>query len=229
MSDKMRIWDAVSKTDPKHTKKVNQRGGFTAISANYQIMRATETFGPIGVGWGYVAGDPIFHDTLCFVPVTLWHGDRSNTFGPMLGCEEWKDSKGRVDSDVSKKATTDALTKLLSQLGFNADVFLGLYDDNKYVQQVTREFGGQPDAPATHDGSGAIAAVDTPPEGWAAWSLAYQDAIKDCATVEAIDALRTERVARRMALLEKQFPKMFTATEKVIAEAKAALGQRKAA
>lgn len=140
MTDNLRIWNAVSKTNPAHTKKVNQRGGFTAISAAYQIMAATEQFGPIGIGWGYTAELPIFHDTLVTVPVTLWHGDRSNTFGPMMGCEEWKDGKGRVDSDAPKKATTDALTKLLSQLGFNADVFLGKFDDNKYVEQVTREF-----------------------------------------------------------------------------------------
>ena len=120
MTDNMRIWQAVEKTDPAHTKHVSQRGGFTAINANYQIMQATKQFGPIGIGWGYVSGDPIFHDTLLFVPVTLWYGDRSNTFGPMLGCEEWKSDKGRVDSDASKKATTDAITKLLSQLGFRS-------------------------------------------------------------------------------------------------------------
>lgn len=135
----MSIWSAVDKTDPAHTKQVNQRGGFTAIGANYQIMLATKQFGPIGIGWGYIAGDPIFHETLIFVPVTLWHGERSNTFGPMLGCEEWRDGKGRIDSDASKKATTDAITKLLSQLGFNADVFLGKFDDQKYVEQRRRE------------------------------------------------------------------------------------------
>ena len=139
MSENMRIWHAVEKTDPSQTKHVSQRGGFTAINANYQIMNATAQFGPIGVGWGYVTGDPIFHETLLFVPVTLWHGDRSNTFGPMLGCEDWKDGKGRVDSDASKKATTDAITKLLSQIGFNADVFLGKFDDQKYVSELKRE------------------------------------------------------------------------------------------
>jgi hypothetical protein len=143
MTENLRIWKAVEKTDPAHTKQVNQRGGFTAISANYQIMRATEQFGPVGIGWGYIAGEPIFHETLIFVPVTLWHGDRSNVFGPMLGCEEWKDKNGRVDSDASKKATTDALTKLLSHLGFNADVFLGRYDDSKYVAQMEREFAAK--------------------------------------------------------------------------------------
>jgi hypothetical protein len=45
-----------------------------------------------------------------------------------------------IDNDAFKKATTDALTKLLSHLGFNADVFLGLFDDNKYVKRMEQEF-----------------------------------------------------------------------------------------
>lgn len=140
MTDNMKLWNAVSKTNPKHTKDVNQRGGFTAIDAQYQIMAATEQFGPLGVGWGYTTGEMVFQDTLLYMPVTLWHGSRDNTFGPMVGCEEWKSAKGRVDSDASKKATTDGLTKLLSQLGFNADVFLGKFDDQKYVEQMKKEF-----------------------------------------------------------------------------------------
>jgi hypothetical protein len=140
MTDNLAIWNAVSKTNPANTKQVNQRGGFTSICAQSQIMEATRQFGPIGIGWGYDAGEPVFHDNLVFVQATLWHGDRANTFGPMTGGDEWKDNKGRLDSDAVKKATTDALTKLLAQLGFNADVFLGLYDDSKYVDQMKREF-----------------------------------------------------------------------------------------
>lgn len=143
MNDTMRVWDKVSKTNPANTKKVNQRGGFTSICAQSQIMEATREFGPIGEGWGYDAATPIFQDNLVFVPVVLWHGARENKFGPVIGGAEWKSDKGRVDSDAPKKATTDAVTKLLSQLGFNADVFLGLYDDNKYVAQVTREFAAE--------------------------------------------------------------------------------------
>ena len=139
MTDNLRIWSQVEKTNPSHTKKVNQRGGFTAISAAYQIKRATEVFGPIGEGWGYDAWSPIFQDALVIVPVTLWHGDRANTFGPMYGGAEWKNGT-RLDSDGPKKATTDALTKLLSQLGFNADVFEGRFDDSKYVAELEREF-----------------------------------------------------------------------------------------
>lgn len=145
MTDNLRIWSQVERTDPAHTKKVNQRGGFTAISAAYQIMRATEVFGPIGEGWGYTTGTPIFQDSLVIVPVTLWHGDRANTFGPVFGGAEWKNGT-RLDSDGPKKATTDALTKLLSQLGFNADVFLGRFDDSKYVAEVAAEFAAPPSA-----------------------------------------------------------------------------------
>jgi hypothetical protein len=141
MSDNMKLWDAVSKTDPLHTKKVNQRGGFTAIDAHYQIESATRQFGPIGIGWGYTAGEPIFNEGAIIIPVTLWHGDRSNIFGPIYGCAQMFGQ--RLDTDAPKKATTDALTKGLSQIGFNADVFLGKFDDNKYVAERSKESAAQ--------------------------------------------------------------------------------------
>jgi len=31
----LELWDSVSMTDPEFTTKVNQRGGFTAIGAQY--------------------------------------------------------------------------------------------------------------------------------------------------------------------------------------------------
>lgn len=148
------IWEAVTKTDPKYTKTVNQRGGFTAVNANYQIMQATKQFGPVGTGWGYEAGTPIFTpQDFIIVPVTLWHGTRENVFGPEYGCAELVSDKGRKDSDAPKKATTDAITKLLSRLGFSADVFLGQYDDNKYVAELQREFAekAKQDAPRITD------------------------------------------------------------------------------
>lgn len=139
MTDNMKLWDAVSKTDPKHTKQVNQRGGFTAIDAHYQIQQATEAFGPVGIGWGYDAGAPIFTpEGLIIIPVTLWHGSRENRFGPQYGCADM--SSKRLDTDAPKKATTDALTKLLSHLGFSADVFLGKFEDNKYLESLRKEF-----------------------------------------------------------------------------------------
>jgi hypothetical protein len=143
----LRIWNAVCKTDPKHTKAVEFGRKFTAIDAHYQIQEATRLFGPIGEGWGYVTGMMIFEDGLVIVPVTLWHGDRNKSFGPIYGSTTMRDRKGNIDKDAPKKATTDALTKALSQLGFNADVFLGLFDDNKYVAAVQEEFHPKTDEP----------------------------------------------------------------------------------
>ena len=48
----MSLWDSVSETNPELTKRVNQRGGFTAICAQSQIKRATELFGSFGIVWG---------------------------------------------------------------------------------------------------------------------------------------------------------------------------------
>ena len=39
----------------------------------------------------------------------------------------------KLDDDCIKKVQTDAITKGLSRLGFNADVFMGRFDGNKYV------------------------------------------------------------------------------------------------
>lgn len=147
-NDNMRLWSQVEKTDPAHTKRVNQRGGFTSIDAHYQVQRATELFGPVGQGWGYnvVYGLERLGDDLSVATadVTLWYiqDNEHCSYGPWRGATPLlTPSKGgpRLDDDAWKKATTDALTKALSHLGFSADVFLGKYDDNKYIARLEKE------------------------------------------------------------------------------------------
>ena len=46
----------------------------------------------------------------------------------------------KANDECHKKLRTDALTKSLSMLGFNADVFMGKFDDNKYVAKMNKEF-----------------------------------------------------------------------------------------
>ncbi len=139
----MEIWNAVKHTDPAHVKSVQQRGGFSAIDAQYTIQRATETFGPVGKGWGYDVEYDYKHlpndACLIFAYVTVWHGSRENKYGPIAGSNMLLDTKKRIDDDAPKKALTDALTKALSHLGFSADVFLGMYDDNKYVAAMKQK------------------------------------------------------------------------------------------
>lgn len=144
--EKMGIWVQVCETDPKHTKHVSQRGGFTAIDAQYQVQKATAVFGPVGSGWGYECEHSVITVdgvSLAVSDVTLWYriGDSDKgVYGPMRACNTLVSNKGRIDEDAWKKATTDAITKLLSHLGFNADVFLGRFDDNRYVQRMEKKF-----------------------------------------------------------------------------------------
>lgn len=162
MTDNLRIWNAVSKTDPAHTKKVEFGRKFTSIDAHWQIQQATKQFGPVGEGWGYKPVHSVERLTdqmiLAVADVTIWWLDRAGNgtlgstheYGPIRAtCEMYgpKTYKGKIipgefvtDEDAPKKAMTDALTKGLSHLGFSADVFLGLFDDNRYVQKMEKEF-----------------------------------------------------------------------------------------
>lgn len=152
MSDNLRIWNAVAKTDPAHTKKVEFGRKFTSIDAHWQIMQATQQFGPIGEGWRYEVEHSIarLSDDMVLAVADVkifWRStdDVPRFYGPIRAtCEMWsfneKKKKMEVDEDAPKKAMTDALTKGLSHLGFSADVFLGLFDDNRYVQKVKKEF-----------------------------------------------------------------------------------------
>lgn len=134
----MRIWDQVSISNPKFLKRVNVGRGFTAIDAHSQVKAATEVFGPVGEGWGYhvdTVVNPLSpNDTVVIANVSVWHGEPSNVFGPVAGCKMLM-RNGKIDEDAPKKAMTDGLTKALSHLGFNADVFLGEFDGNKYTEE----------------------------------------------------------------------------------------------
>jgi hypothetical protein len=140
----MKIWDNVSKSDSKFLKKVNVGRGFTAIDAHSQIMKATEVFGPVGEGWGYHVSHSVElltpNDSVIIASVSVWHGEPSNVFGPVLGCKTLM-RNGKTDEDAPKKAMTDGLTKALSHLGFNADVFLGEFDGNKYTDDKPKPKG----------------------------------------------------------------------------------------
>ena len=136
--DTMKLWNAVSKTNPNYTKKLDFGHKPTAIDAHSQIMEATRVFGPVGKGWGW---DNTFHieDGIAIAEVKIWWGERDQIYGPVIGMAPLRSKNGRLNDDAGKSATTDALTKCLSHLGFNADVFLGKFDDNKYLAQRRAE------------------------------------------------------------------------------------------
>ena len=141
----LELWNKVEMTNPAHTKDSSFGRKITAIDAYQQIKNFTEQFGPCGVGWGYHS-DIVGGDTfgVCVVKIVLWiKGEGQLT---EFGTCEWmpksrNNPNGKLDSDAPKKANTDGLTKAFSRLGFNADIFLGKFEDNKYIQEAANEKG----------------------------------------------------------------------------------------
>jgi len=147
--DPLRLWSQVETTDPAHTRHVNQRGGFTAIDAQWQVLQATTAFGgPMGVGWGFDWTREDGPADLFIIRGRLWFTDPET--GEQGAVEQYGAASfgQRVDADAPKKAVTDAFTKCLSLLGFSADVFLGRFDDSKYVAEQNAKHGnGKPPQP----------------------------------------------------------------------------------
>ncbi len=157
--DNLQFWKDVSTPDPKYTKNFNRGGGFkgTATNTQYQVMKATEMFGMNGAGWGYeitkeeyVTGGPLRAGGNVIVHVVrgfVWYidpgsGERLQTseqYGQTTFVGENKNGVF-TDEEAPKKSTTDMLLKCLSLLGFSADIFLGLWDDNKYVAEIKQQY-----------------------------------------------------------------------------------------
>ena len=147
MKDKKYIWDQVKKTDPRFTKKVNKGfGEITTIDPMSQIMKMTEVFGPVGIGWSYVVNYK-YHGTennqtaivTAEVSVAVEKNHDWDYFGPVCSVQKLYRKTGALDDEAPKKAMTDAMTKAFSHLGLSADVFLGMHDNSKYVENLKKE------------------------------------------------------------------------------------------
>ena len=138
------LWNAVEKTNPAHTKSANVRGNkITAIAPQQQIKNATEQFGVYGRAWGF-KDIALNYDLIELTGIIVFSGNfffPDGQFPITSSISAYKDgARTKPDADFAKKVETDALTKALSKLGFNADVFMGMFDDHKYVQMMQDEF-----------------------------------------------------------------------------------------
>tara|TARA_R110000851_G_C12817420_1_gene539168 strand:- start:40 stop:630 length:591 start_codon:yes stop_codon:yes gene_type:complete len=140
----LELWNRVEKTDPKHTKDANVGGNkITSIAPQYQIMNATREFGVYGSGWGFksLCFDYGLADKFNVVTLNAVFFYPNGEFPIVSSIKMYKDNAmTKVDDDFAKKVETDTLTKALSKLGFNADVFMGRFDDTKYVNERKAEF-----------------------------------------------------------------------------------------
>lgn len=162
MTDKTAIWDKLARVPKEHLKPFTRAGGFkgTAIKPMWTIHRMTEEFGPCGEGWG--VNEPIFQvvpghngEVLVYCTVSIWHGDKSKFVYGVGGDrivsyikpneqyhrpERWDN-----DDEAFKKAFTDAVTNALKMIGAGADIHMGLWDGNKYVDEKPKGNGQDAD------------------------------------------------------------------------------------
>jgi len=141
--DKLALWNKVEKTDPKHTKRANVKGNnLTSIKPQYQVYKATEQWGSYGSTWGFkfiqLGYELSAVGLVTFEAIFFYPGGE---FPIINTISIYRDNaRTKLDDEFAKKVETDALTKCLSKLGFNADIFMGRFDDARYVAEVTKEF-----------------------------------------------------------------------------------------
>lgn len=153
MMDNLALWNAVEKTPVDQTKKITGKSyQGTSPKPHYLVHKATETFGPCGIGWGFQivderieegAGGERMH--LARVKVWYeWNGKRGEVehIGGTQFSGTRSSGKAFTDEDAPKKSVTDALVKALSMIGFAGDIFMGRYDDSKYVAELKSEEAG---------------------------------------------------------------------------------------
>ena len=147
MKDNLKLWNKVEKTNPNYTKRANVKGNnITSIAPQFQIMNATEQFGVYGVTWGFRNMNidySLMEKGLVSFKATFYFP--AGQFETINSVALYRDNAmTKIDDNFAKKLETDTLTKALSKLGFNADIFLGKFDDVRYIQEVTKEFAPKP-------------------------------------------------------------------------------------
>lgn len=150
MADNLNIWNRFADIDPKFTKAITGRDyGGTSPNPQYVIMCLTEMFGPCGKGFGWSVLAEEFKEMggtfLHWCRIRFWWKDEDGEhsveeYGQTKAAYVTSSGKMRVDEDAPKKSLTDAIIKGASHIGVAANIFLGRWDDQKYVAEVNREF-----------------------------------------------------------------------------------------
>jgi hypothetical protein len=150
MTDNLALWHSIEKTPPSEVKEITGKAyKGNSPKPHYIVRKATETFGPCGIGWGFnivserleegAGGEKVHiaHIRVWYV----WDGKRGEVehVGQTMFCGTRSSGKPYTDEDAPKKSVTDALVKALSMIGFAGDIFSGRYDDSKYINELERE------------------------------------------------------------------------------------------
>lgn len=147
-TDNLKIWEQFADIDPKFTKSITGKPyKGTSPNPHYVIKCLTEMFGPVGVGFGWDVEaegfQPMGEELLHWCRIRFWHSDPDTRGFSAYGQTKavMKTRNGFMsDEDAPKKSLTDAITKAAAQIGIASNIFLGRWDDNKYVAEVDKEY-----------------------------------------------------------------------------------------
>ena len=150
----MDLWNSLSITDPSKVKPITGKSYKGSSPQPYWLVqRATETFGPCGLGWGIEIVQQGFQQCnaetmMHYATVRVWYmqdGKKCSVehMGGTMAMYKTNAGKMIYDEDAPKKSVTDAMVKALSFIGFAGDIFSGIWDDWKYQEMAAAHYNGK--------------------------------------------------------------------------------------
>lgn len=188
----MHLWDIVSRVPPEHLKSFQRAGGFsgTAIKPMWSIRTMTEQFGVCGQSWGIdepkFTVHPVGNEILVYCTVSVWIEKREHKVFGVGGDKVFAVFKSgtRSDDEAFKKAYTDAITNALKLLGVGADIHMGLWDGNKYIDD--EGLSADPDQAVA---AGLLPSIHNEPK--ANSRDVYHELVKEIRDIASLAALNT--------------------------------------
>lgn len=221
MSENLKLWNSVCVTPPAHTTKAKVSGqNRTTVKAIYQKEKATEIFGIQGISWGVKVGSEVYsrvhlddgeimlqYESVMFF---VYNGERGelpiaaaimerNTFKRGTDAQYQK-----MDHEAIKKVRTDAMTKGLSELGFNADIFKGWYDSQGYSDYAAEQTN------ETETEKAEAKAVQEA-ENYAEWKKEQLELYASLNTIKAVTTAHTGHCRKATKMGDTAAIKAFTA------------------
>jgi len=154
----LRVWNMAGATPTNRIKQVELDGRtVTSINGMYMVQKATEMFGPVGIGWGWDIEEERYDEGQAIMGGADGKQELGKTLTHTIRLKLWYELDGKrgeitqfghtvymrktkygvsTDPEAPKKSLTDAMKKCLSLLGIASDVFLGMFDDAEYVESL---------------------------------------------------------------------------------------------
>lgn len=207
------LWNKYADIDPAFTKKITGKDySGTSPIPQYVIRCLTEMFGPVGKGFGWIVlaenFEPMGDTHLHWCRIRFWWRDEQGEhsveeYGQTKAAYVTSQGKHRVDEDAPKKSLTDAIVKGASHLGIASNIFMGRWDDQKYVDQVNADYReAERPQPSSAELTEAVSIINAAPDVdamTAAWQRMPEPVRKAPSVIEAAKARKAQLTQKKDA------------------------------